>query len=83
MPRNPNQALWRSPKVEQSFWTKWANYPSSPFSETATGSSGEIRPVGSTKQVPINVRILVATNRDLEQAVAQASSAAIYSASMS
>jgi two-component system response regulator HydG len=31
----------------------------------------EIRPVGSTKQVPINVRILAATNRDLEQAVAQ------------
>jgi DNA-binding NtrC family response regulator len=29
----------------------------------------EIRPVGSTKQVPINVRILAATNRDLEQAV--------------
>jgi two-component system response regulator HydG len=31
----------------------------------------EIRPVGSTKQVPINLRILAATNRDLEQAVAQ------------
>ncbi len=31
----------------------------------------EIRPVGSTKQVPINVRILTATNRDLEQAVGQ------------
>jgi DNA-binding NtrC family response regulator len=31
----------------------------------------EIRPVGSTKQVPINVRILAATNRDLEQAVGQ------------
>jgi transcriptional regulator with PAS, ATPase and Fis domain len=31
----------------------------------------EIRPVGSTKQAPINVRILAATNRDLEQAVAQ------------
>ena len=31
----------------------------------------EIRPVGSVKQVPINVRILAATNRDLEQAVAQ------------
>jgi DNA-binding NtrC family response regulator len=31
----------------------------------------EIRPVGSTKQVPINVRILAATNRDLEQAVAR------------
>jgi two-component system response regulator HydG len=31
----------------------------------------EIRPVGSTKQIPINVRILAATNRDLEQAVAQ------------
>src|SRR5438477_2091608 len=30
----------------------------------------EIRPVGSTKQVPINVRILAATNRDLEHAVA-------------
>jgi DNA-binding NtrC family response regulator len=30
-----------------------------------------IRPVGSTKQVPINVRILAATNRDLEQAVSQ------------
>jgi DNA-binding NtrC family response regulator len=31
----------------------------------------EIRPVGSTARVPINVRILAATNRDLEQAVAQ------------
>jgi DNA-binding NtrC family response regulator len=31
----------------------------------------EIRPVGSTKQVPINVRILAATNRDLEQGVGQ------------
>lgn len=31
----------------------------------------EIRPVGGTKQLPINVRILAATNRDLEQAVAQ------------
>jgi two-component system response regulator HydG len=31
----------------------------------------EIRAVGSTKSVPINVRILAATNRDLEQAVAQ------------
>jgi two-component system response regulator HydG len=32
----------------------------------------EIRPVGSTKRLPINVRILAATNRDLEQGVAQA-----------
>ncbi len=31
----------------------------------------EIRPVGSTKRIPINVRILAATNRDLENAVAQ------------
>src|SRR5262249_23076042 len=31
----------------------------------------EIRPVGSTKRVSINVRILAATNRDLEQAVSQ------------
>jgi transcriptional regulator with PAS, ATPase and Fis domain len=31
----------------------------------------EIRPVGSTRRVAINVRILAATNRDLEQAVAQ------------
>jgi DNA-binding NtrC family response regulator len=31
----------------------------------------EIRPVGSTRHVPIHVRILAATNRDLEQAVAQ------------
>src|SRR2546430_462438 len=31
----------------------------------------EIRPVGSTKRIAINVRILAATNRDLEQAVAQ------------
>lgn len=33
----------------------------------------EIRPVGSTRRVPINVRILAATNRDLEQAVMQGS----------
>jgi two-component system response regulator HydG len=33
----------------------------------------EIRPVGSTKTIPINVRILAATNRDLEQAVTQGS----------
>jgi len=31
----------------------------------------EIRPVGSTKRIPINIRILAATNRDLEQAVSQ------------
>jgi DNA-binding NtrC family response regulator len=31
----------------------------------------EIRPVGSTRTVPINVRILAATNRDLEVAVAE------------
>jgi DNA-binding NtrC family response regulator len=31
----------------------------------------EIRPVGGTKPIPINVRILAATNKDLEQAVAQ------------
>jgi len=31
----------------------------------------EIRPVGGTKSIPINVRVLAATNRDLEQAVAQ------------
>jgi two-component system response regulator HydG len=31
----------------------------------------EIRQVGGTKPIPINVRILAATNRDLEQAVAQ------------
>ena len=33
----------------------------------------EIRPVGSTKVVPINVRVLAATNRNLEQAVTQGS----------
>ncbi len=33
----------------------------------------EIRPVGSTKRVPINVRILAASNRDLEAAVADGS----------
>jgi len=31
----------------------------------------DIRPVGSTKQVPINVRIVAATNRDLQKAVGQ------------
>jgi two-component system response regulator HydG len=31
----------------------------------------EIRPVGSTHRVPIHARIIAATNRDLEQAVAQ------------
>ena len=33
----------------------------------------EIRPVGGTRRIPINVRILAATNRDLEQAVMQGS----------
>jgi len=33
----------------------------------------EIRPVGSTRRIPINVRILAATNRDLEHAVTQGS----------
>ncbi|MGE5110453.1 MAG: sigma-54-dependent transcriptional regulator [Acidobacteriaceae bacterium] len=33
----------------------------------------EIRPVGGTRAIPINVRILAATNRDLEQCVAQGS----------
>lgn len=33
----------------------------------------EIRPVGSTRRIPINVRILAATNRDLEQEVSQGS----------
>ncbi len=33
----------------------------------------EIRPVGSTKRVPINVRVLAATNRDLQQAVLEGS----------
>ena len=31
----------------------------------------EIRPVGGTRAVPINVRILAATNRDLDTAVSQ------------
>jgi transcriptional regulator with PAS, ATPase and Fis domain len=31
----------------------------------------EVRPVGSTKNVAINVRILAATNRDLERVVGQ------------
>lgn len=31
----------------------------------------EIRPVGGTRPIPINVRILAATNKDLEQCVAQ------------
>lgn len=33
----------------------------------------EIRPVGSTKTAPINIRILAATNRDLENAVSHGS----------
>ncbi|MCU1270564.1 MAG: two component, sigma54 specific, transcriptional regulator, Fis family [Acidobacteriaceae bacterium] len=33
----------------------------------------EIRPVGSTKTAPINIRVLAATNRDLEQSVANGS----------
>src|SRR5271166_126004 len=31
----------------------------------------EIRPVGGTRAIPINVRVLAATNRDLEEAVQQ------------
>jgi two-component system response regulator HydG len=33
----------------------------------------EVRPIGATKAIPVNVRILAATNRNLEQAVASAS----------
>ena len=33
----------------------------------------EIRPVGSTRRVPINVRVLAATNRDLQQGVVEGS----------
>lgn len=33
----------------------------------------EIRPVGSTKTIPIKIRVLAATNRDLEQAVTEGS----------
>ncbi len=33
----------------------------------------EIRPVGGTRAIPINVRVLAATNRDLEEAVQQGS----------
>ena len=33
----------------------------------------EIRPVGATRAIPINVRILAATNRNLEEAIAQGS----------
>jgi two-component system response regulator HydG len=33
----------------------------------------EVRPIGGTKTIPINVRILAATNRDLEQAVGSGS----------
>jgi two-component system response regulator PilR (NtrC family) len=32
-----------------------------------------VRPVGATREVPVNVRVLAATNRDLEQAVKQGS----------
>ena len=31
---------------------------------------GEIRPLGSTKSTPVDVRVLAATNRDLRQAIA-------------
>jgi len=37
----------------------------------------EIRPVGSTRRVPINVRILAATNRDLNRPLCRVASAAI------
>jgi Response regulator containing CheY-like receiver, AAA-type ATPase, and DNA-binding domains len=33
----------------------------------------EIRPVGSTRRIPINIRVVAATNRDLESAVQQGS----------
>ena len=40
--------------------------------QNAEGDPGkEIRPVASTRRIPTNVRILAATNRDLEQAVTQ------------
>ena len=53
------------------FWTKSANCRSTCRRSCLRAlQEKEIRPVGGTKSIPINVRILAATNKDLEQAVA-------------
>ncbi len=61
-----------SPKAARYFSMRSENFRST-CKPSCCGPSrrSEIRPVGSTKRIAINVRILAATNRDLEQAVAQ------------
>src|ERR1700756_1719962 len=63
--------FWPWQRVERCFWTKLASFRSISKPKCCGPSRRKIRPVGSTRRVPINVRILAATNRDLEQAVMQ------------
>src|SRR5438094_10306713 len=68
---SPAMACWRLPKEVLFSSTKWVSYQWTFRPSCCARFRREIRPVGSTRRIAINVRILAATNRDLEQAVAQ------------
>ena len=68
----PRTACWPPPKAVPYFSMKSANLPVDLQAKLLRAiQEKEIRPVGGTKRIAINVRILAATNRDLEQAVTQ------------
>ena len=74
----PRKACWRRPKAARFFWTKSANLPVDLQSKLLRAiQEKEIRPVGGTRAIPINVRILAATNRDLDRPSARERFAAI------
>jgi len=70
-PCKPKMACWQSLRAARYFSTRLESFSRPPGQLLRAIQEKEIRPVGSTKRIAINVRILAATNRDLEQAVAQ------------